>query len=45
MKSFVYETRTYIITKRGNAYNYKEAVKCNFSYVGYDGVGAAAAGN
>ena len=41
VKFFEFEDKTYIITKRGKAYNYKEVVKCSFSYVGYDGVGAA----
>ena len=42
VKSFVYDEKTFIITKRGRAYNYKDAVKCNFSYVGFEGVTANA---
>ena len=43
VKSFVFDENTFIITKRGRAYNYKDAVKCDFSYVGYEGVAVAAA--
>ena len=41
-KHFAFDDKTFIITKRGKAYNYKDAVKANFSYVGYEGVDAPA---
>ena len=38
VEDFEFEGDTYIITKHGEGYNYKDAVKADFTFIGYEGV-------
>ena len=44
-KSFTLNGIFYIITKWGQAYNFKEFAKADFSFVAYDGIVATPGGN
>ena len=45
VKNFTFNGLTYVITKWGQAYSYKDYAKADFSFVAYDGITVASGGS